>query len=363
MVINKFRIKGIGMQDKKLKVVCIGGGTGQPALLSELKNYDVEITSLPAMLDSGKSSGVIRKHFGMLAPGDMRNCMISLSCADDWIKEMLQHRFESYIPGMSLGNLLFAAANEKSKNFEKAADSISAFLKVRGRVYPSTLENTGISARFKDGHIVEGEDNILANKEGKLAEVWLDNPRAEAYYRAVNAINEADLIIVGPGGFYTSVIPHFLISGIGEAYIASAAKKVFIQNLASQPGVTEGMQIRDYAEEFLRYVKSKNNISNNKKLIDFIIINTSLPEKSIVRKYENTQSSPIILTSEDKKYLRRNEILLIEGDFLSKGIENEEMLIRHDAKTLAEAIMGRICGLKEVNSKLEGTANPIIKDD
>lgn len=314
-----------------MRVVCIGGGTGQSLLLTALKSRDIELTAIATTLDSGRSSGVLRDELGMIAPGDLRNCMIALSDSDEWLKSVLQYRFEHYAPGMNLGNLLFAAIHEMGLDFDEALEQVSALLRLRGRAYPVTTDSVHVRAHLSDGSIVEREDRIIEKKSAAIASISLSQS-ARGYPKALEAIRDADLIVVGPGSLYTSVAVHFLISGVREAFLSSRAHKVFVANLAAQPHVTDGYLVTDHLEAVESVIEPG--------CFDTIIVNTGEPIDTVRDRYEDAGSPPITPSTEELELLSER-VRVISSDFLSGSVTeewNKVLSMRHDPEKLASAL-------------------------
>jgi uncharacterized cofD-like protein len=314
-----------------MRVVCIGGGTGMSLLLTALKTRDIDLVAIATSLDSGRSSGALRDEFGMIAPGDLRNCLIALSESDEWLKSVLQYRFEQYAPGMNLGNLLFAAIHEMGLDFDDALEQVSTLLKLRGRAYPSTLDPVHIRARLSDGSLLEREDRILEHKPAPIASISLSR-RARAYPKALDAIRSADLIVIGPGGLYTSIAVHFLIDGFRDAFLKSRAHKVYIPNLAVQPHVTDGFSVLDHLETLESVLEPG--------CFDTLVVNTAQPPREVRERYESAGSAPIIPSSDELEELSMR-MRIVSGAFLSASITeewNKVLTMRHDPEKLASAL-------------------------
>jgi uncharacterized cofD-like protein len=221
-------------------VVCIGGGTGMSTMLRGLKNYVKDITAIVTVSDDGGGSGVLRDELGMPPPGDIRNCIQALSNTEPTMEKLWSYRFESgSLKGQCFGNLLLAAMNGISESFEDAVAKVSDVLAITGRVLPVTDEDVNLKAELEDGSSVVGESAIARQKRihgCRIKRVSLVPERPPALYSCVNAIEKADMIILGPGSLYTSVIPNLLVEGIAQAIMDSDAIKVYICNVMTQPG-------------------------------------------------------------------------------------------------------------------------------
>lgn len=232
------------------KVVAIGGGTGLPTLLKGLKEYTTNLTAIVTVADDGGSSGLLRRELGLLPPGDFRNAITALSDAESLMNQLFQYRFSEGmgLNGHSFGNLFIAAMAGVTGNFEKAVLESSKVLAIQGQIFPSTLENVTLSAEFQgepQGRQVQGESQI-PKVGAPIARVWLDPQKVAAYPGSVRAILEAEMITVGPGSLYTSVLPNLLVPGIAEALKSTSALKVYVCNVATQRGETDGFTAGDH---------------------------------------------------------------------------------------------------------------------
>ena len=318
-----------------MKVVSIGGGTGQSLLLTALKDRDLEIVAIATTLDSGRSSGTLRDELGMIAPGDLRNCMIALAESDEWLKSVLQYRFEGVMPGMNLGNLLFAAIHEMGLDFDDALEEVARLLKMRGRAYPATLDPVHLRAELADGTTIEREDRIVGTVHAPIVSIGLTEP-ARAYPKAAAAIRDADLIVVGPGALYTSIVPHFLIPGIREAFLESRALKAYVPNLAEQANVTAGYRIADHLDALERLLGPGS--------FDVAIVNTAEAPADVARRYEEAGSPPIVPTGDELAELSAR-VRVVSGDYLSSTIDeewNKRLYMRHDPDKLADAVVSLV---------------------
>lgn len=255
---------------KQLKqIVCLGGGTGVSIVLSVLKKYPIDLTAIVAMFDSGGSSGKLRKELGILPLGDVRQCLVTLSDENDFTP-FFHYRFEKgELKGHNLGNLLIAAAIGITSSLNKAIEKIAKILKIKGRVVPVTLEQADIVAVLKNNKKIKEEEKIIncsyLSKVG-VKKLFL-TPEVKANPKAISAIKNTDLIVIAPGKFYTSILPIFLVKGISEAVRKSQAKKVFVCNLMTQAGNTDGFGVKDFLTILEKYL--------GKDVIDYVIFNTS----------------------------------------------------------------------------------------
>lgn len=330
------------MPKKIKKIVTIGGGTGTSILLSGLKKYPVDLTAVVTMFDNGGSSGQLRKELGILPLGDIRECLISLA-REDTLANLFHYRFEQgALKGHNLGNLLIAAAEKSAGNLEQAIDKIGKTLKIKGKIFPVTLGNADIKAILKDNKRINGEENIV--NCGYLSKVGIKKlflkPQVEANPRAISAIKRSDLIIIGPGKFYTSLIPNLLVKGIVDAIRCSRAKKVFICNLMTQVGNTDYFTVEDFVTILERYL--------GKGVIDYVIFNTGKLSPVLNKEVKKVFPKADFIKY-DKSLLRNKNFIgvnvlnyrihrLNPADILVKGA-NQRTMVLHDSNKVAKAIL------------------------
>lgn len=311
------------------KIVTIGGGTGLSTLLKGIKNYSSEITALVTMADDGGGSGVLRRSFGMLPPGDVRNCLLALSDIEPEMNTLLSHRFEKgELKGQSFGNLFLLAMNEIYGSFEEAVKMASSILRVKGTVMPITVNDVNIEATYDDKSKAFGESILPAEAikdNKKIKRVELCPKDVEPLDGVITAINKADIILIGPGSLYTSIIPNLLVKGVTEAIISSPAKKIYVQNVMTQHGETDGMSVKDHVEAI---------IEHSDKIFDSIIINNKVLSEDLKKKYQEEYQEQIFLTDGDKRFLEEEAIDYIEGDCLDGGD-----YARHDSEKLSNMII------------------------
>lgn len=307
------------------KIVVIGGGTGLPNVLMGLKQYTSNLTAIVSMADSGGSTGKLRDEFGMLPPGDIRRSLIALSEETPMLKKLFATRFDrGTLAGHSFGNLFITALREVTGSDEQALIEANKILNVRGQALPVTLDNTHLHARLENGKLIVGETNIDIPKHNpklRITEVFL-KPRARAYHRAVAAIRDADLIVIGPGDLYTSVIANLLVQGIPEAIRRSKAKKVYVCNLMTKHGETDGYTAADHLKEINRYLGS---------MVDYLVVNSKLPKTTLLRRYAREHS---FMVENDFPQLADLEVEVVQANLL-----REPVLVRHDADKLGAVLM------------------------
>ena len=320
---------------KKYNVVSIGGGTGQAIVLKALKGYsNLKLSAIVTVTDSGRNSGLIRKDLKIIPPGDIRNCLLALSSSDSILKTLCQYRFVKgkSLKGLSLGNLILAALADLFDGFDNGLKELCRALKVKGEVIPLSLENINICAELMDGSIVSGEVKVRELKKGEIKKVFLDKKKLKPNLKAIQALKKADFIFLGPGSLYTSVIANLLIDAIREAIARSKAKKVYIANLLTQPGQTDGFSGRRHMEEMVKYL--------GKGVLDYIIINRQKLGKSISQAYLKKGVQELKFNSEE---LKKEGIIPIYGSFIEgkntiKDYWDKENLLQHDEKKLGSLL-------------------------
>lgn len=314
------------MRDEK-KVVAIGGGTGLSTLLRGLKLYTRNITAIVTVADDGGSSGMLRQDLGMLPPGDIRNCIAALADIEPMMLELLNYRFtDGTLAGHSFGNLFLAALNGLSDTFDEAVQKMSSVLAVVGCVLPVTNENVMLHAKLEDGTVIDGESMIGHRGEsvGNIDYVWLDPQKPKPVVDAINAIKTADIIILGPGSLYTSIIPNLLVDEMAEAIGASNAVKIYVCNLMSQSGETENYTVHDHLEAIERHTY--------KDIVDFVIANNEPIPRSLQDKY--MEENAYMVRIDDNKF-DDGKTILVQGNLLL--VKDEQ--IRHNFSRLARAVM------------------------
>ena len=311
------------------KIVAIGGGTGLSVLLSGLKEFTSNITAIVTVADDGGSSGRLRQEFDILPPGDIRNCLVALADAPVLMRDLFQFRFDtnSELGGHSFGNLFITVMTRLTGDFEKAIKEISKVLALRGEVIPSTLHNVVLVAKHKDGSSTEGENKIpKANRPIERVSLKPDQPQATP--DAIKAIKEAQLIILGPGSLYTSIIPNLLIKEISDAIISTTATKVYVCNAMTQPGETDGYSASDHVKALVTHA--------HPRVLDYCVVNTGEIPQKILQRYAKENSYLVI---NDRRKIENMGYRVIEDDF---GIVSDSEVIRHDPLKLARIILGFI---------------------
>lgn len=317
------------------KIVVIGGGTGLSTMLRGLKHYTSNITAVVTVADDGGGSGDLRKDLGILPPGDIRNCILALADTEPLMEELLQYRFPvGQLENQSFGNLFLAAMNGISSNFEEAVQKVSSVLAVTGKVLPVTLDDVILNAKLKNGVVIEGESKIaegVFENNSPIDRVFLEPGNAKALREAVQAIKDADAIVLGPGSLYTSIIPNLLIEDIAKAVQRTKAVKIYVSNIMTQPGETDKFSVADHIRAILKH--------GGDDIIDFVIVNIGRISKELEEKYLGERSELVTINEQAIESLN---VKIIEGDFVK--IRNG--LVRHDPEKLAAILIETIMDKK-----------------
>lgn len=311
------------------KLVVIGGGTGLSTMLRGLKKYTTNLTAIVTVADNGGGSGVLRRDMGMPPPGDIRNCMQALANVEPVMEQLLAYRFkEGQLVGQSFGNLLLAALNGITGSFEEAVTQMSGVLAITGRVLPVTTADVQLEAVFENGTRIIGESEISAFKKTqdcRISHVNLIPKNAVATKSAVDAICDADLILLGPGSLYTSIIPNLLVDGIANAIEESDALKIYICNIMTQEGETEGYTAADHLEALLTHGTSG--------MIDICLANSAPPmDIDLLEKYQKEDAMPLVV---DEGRIAEMGLQLVQHPVAFEGGN----YARHDPDRLAEKVM------------------------
>lgn len=309
-------------QGRGPKIVAIGGGTGLSNLLRGLKQYTSNLTAIVTVADDGGSSGSLRRDLNVIPPGDIRNCIAALADAEPLVTELFQYRFGedagAGISGHAFGNLFIVAMSAVTGNMEVAIRETSRVLAVRGQILPSTLADVTLAARMIDGTVVRGESQI-PHAESSIREVFIEPTDALANAEAVRALMEADLIVIGPGSLYTSVMPNILVPGIREALLASRAHRVYVANVATQHGETDGFTAADHYAALCRHLGAN--------AAEVVLANSNLPQEPLPESWHSTP----VLAPGDAQY---GGARLVLADLVAP-----DHRYRHDTERLAAALM------------------------
>ncbi len=333
-------------------VVAVGGGTGLPVVLRGLKAYTANLTAIVTVADDGGSSGRLRGELGILPPGDIRNCLVALADTEPLMERLFQYRFDrgEGLAGHTFGNLFIAAMTEVTGDFEQAVVESSRVLNIRGTVLPSTLDDVALEAELADGRLVAGETAISAHaRQASITRVRLKPSDPKALPAAVRAIGSADIIILGPGSLYTSIVPNLLVPAIRKAIVQAAARGVpvaLVMNVMTQPGETNGFGPLQH----LAVVQSLLG-----KAVGWAIVNSERIPLELRRKYEEDGASvvatpPGLLERAGLKVARGR---LLDTEALAGGLE--QGLVRHDPDRLALAVL-RVVGRLPASSRVKAAA-------
>lgn len=310
------------------KIVAIGGGHGLSTMLRGLKNLTSNLTAIVTVADDGGGSGVLRQDLGMPPPGDIRNCMQALANVEPVMEQLLGYRFkEGSLSGQAFGNLLLAALNGISNSFDQAVTRMSEVLAITGRILPVTNADVQLEAIFENGSRVLGESKIFRFKKEqdcRIRNVRLLPENSPALPQAIQALDEADLILLGPGSLYTSVIPNLLVDGIVEAICRSGALKIYVCNIMTQDGETEGMTASDHVKALLAH--------GAPGLIDLCLTNSAAVRPGLLERYKEEDAAPIVV---DREIIEAMGIEVIERPLASETSD----FARHSSDRLAQTVM------------------------
>lgn len=310
------------------RVVAIGGGTGLSTLLRGLKQVTANLTAIVTVMDDGGSSGRLRDEIDVLPPGDVRNCILALAEDETRLSDYFQHRFRGPddLDGHSLGNLILVGLEQATGSFDRAIEAMSHFLSVRGRVLPATLEKTHLIAEMEDGDFVEGESRITEDPR-KIRTIRLSTPNVTPYQEVLQAIADADLIVLGPGSLFTSLVPNLLVEGVSEAIVRSPAEKALIANLMTQPGETDGFTLCDHLRTLDAYVPVS--------CFDLLVVNNANPADPMLAGYRSETSVPVL---DDGDAAAPYGLTVVRTDLLGIAHWAGKETIKHDPGKLARTI-------------------------
>lgn len=307
------------------RIVAVGGGTGLSMLLSGAKNITNNLTAIVSVGDDGGSSGRLREEMGILPPGDIRHCITALADDEDLVNKLFKYRFTNGegLEGHSFGNLFLTALYDITGDMVSAVRASSRVLSIRGRVLPATLDDMKLVAEMEDGRIIHGESTI-PEAHGKIKRLFTEPANCKALPDVIQAIRDAELIILGPGSLYTSVIPNLLVKEISEEIIKSKAKKIYVCNIMTQPGETDNYTVSDHLKALIQHAGSN-------KIVDAVLVNDYLPD-NLAGKYQEAGSYPVKLDVQEVKKLGIKI-------FAKKLIQDSrEGLVRHSSTRVARAV-------------------------
>ena len=313
--------------NKGPKIVAIGGGTGLSMLLKGIKNITNNITAVVTVGDDGGSSGRLREELGILPPGDIRNCIAALADDEDLVTKLFQYRFKTGegLKGHSFGNLFLTALCSITGDMVRAVKESSNVLSIRGRVLPSTLDNMKLAAEMEDGRIIHGE-SAIPEAGGKIKRLFTEPAECKALPEVIEAIKNADLIIMGPGSLYTSVIPNLLIKEIAESVAEAKAKKIYVCNIMTQKGETDNYSVASHVNALIAHAGSS-------EILDAVLVNNVLP-KELSPTYAKYGSYPVVL---DMENITPIGVKVVTGNLLEEE-ERKNGLIRHSFGRVSRAI-------------------------
>jgi uncharacterized cofD-like protein len=312
------------------KVVVIGGGTGNFVVLKGLKRYPLELTAIVSMADDGGSTGILRDELGVLPPGDVRQCLVALSDSSRLMRSLMNYRFENGgLGGHSFGNLLLSALEKVTGSFEKAVEEASKILSIKGKVIPVTTHQVRLKMVLNNRKVLEGEKEIYLSQEidQGYKTIYLE-PFPKVNPRVIDEILNADLVVIGPGGLHTSLIPNLLVEGVCEAIRRTDARKVFIVNLMNRKGQTTAFRSSRYLEELVRYL--------GEDVFDHILINKQLPPEELIEIYAN-EGDLVYNDLEDPRVIYADLLGAPQAEVKKDPLKRN--LIRHDSKKLAMELM------------------------
>ncbi|HVQ44984.1 MAG TPA: gluconeogenesis factor YvcK family protein [Candidatus Saccharimonadia bacterium] len=319
------------------KVVVIGAGTGTFTILTALKYYARDITAIVNMSDDGGSTGILRDELGALPPGDVRQCLVALSESDQKLRDLFNYRFdEGTFGGHSFGNIFLSALEKTTGSFADAVKTAGEILNISGHVVPVTLSNVKLVLTKASGEVVKGEYQIVGHDfDSNRPQLSLE-PNAQLNPEAKTAIEAADIVVIAPGNLYTSLAPTLIVSGMSEALAKTRAKLVYISNLVTKPGQTDGFKVDDYVREIERFIGSKT--------VDYVIYNSHKPSDELLRRYAKAGEFAVEF---DPEAFKKHHAQAIGEDLVSAAIPqlkpSEQLiprtLIRHDSDKVARLIM------------------------
>ncbi len=309
------------------KIVALGGGTGLSTLLRGIKTYSANITAVVTVADDGGSSGRLRREIGVLPPGDIRNCLAALADEETLLAELFQYRFQggTGLSGHSFGNLFLAAMADITGDLEQAVVASSQVLAVRGEVLPATLTDVTLWAELADGRRIQGESSI-AEARGKIVRVGCVPETPPPLPRVIEAIAKAEVIVIGPGSLYTSVIPNLLVPDIVEAIARSSALRIYVCNIMTEPGETDGYTVSDH-------ILAIDRACGDRPVFDAVVVQKSKPSARSLIRYAQKQSHPVDLDRDVVERLGRHIIL---ANIMSE--DRESGMVRHDSLKLARTL-------------------------
>jgi uncharacterized cofD-like protein len=306
------------------KIAAIGGGTGMPNVLKGMKEFTGNLSAVVTVADDGGSSGRLRKDYRILPPGDIRNCLVALADEETLLGRLFQYRFShgKELKGHNFGNIFITALTHVVGDFPTAVNESSKVLAIKGKVLPVSLDNIELSAKLKDGRVIKGE-SAIPKARGRIDRVFITPQKAKPYNPAVEAIKNADAVIIGPGSLYTSIIPNLLVPGIKEALSSTKSVKIYICNIMTQEGETDGYSVSEHLKAIFDHT--------GRKVVDYVIANNKLPSDDVLKRYESEKAYPVKI---DREAVAGLGVTLVQGKLFADG-----PYIRHSPEQLAKMIM------------------------
>ena len=331
---------------KSKKIVCLGAGTGQAAVLAGLKKYDLDLCGIVNVTDNGGSSAQIRRSMNLPQPGDSRNVLTSVAKPDNVISQLFKYRFtEGELAGVSLGNYIIAALARITGDFGQAIETAAEILQIPGQVLPASTTSTNVCAELADGQKICGEWEIIARKnKTKIRKIFLEH-RAPAYPLAIEKIKQADLVIIGPGSLHTGIIPNLLMTGMAKAINTAKAIKVYICNIMTQPGLTDDYKTSDHIKAIESYLETK---------LDYVIVNNGRIPAKILKAYQADGSLPVEIDDGVSRRTKLIKLDLVNRSSLEETLKDRRVFgkksdfskmavwkhwIRHDSLKLAKTLV------------------------
>lgn len=328
---SQITFQKIEQQINEPNVVVIGGGTGQSVFLRGLKHDTKNITAIVTVADDGGGSGALREDLGMLPPGDIRNCLLALANIEPTMNEVMQYRFpEGALKGQSFGNLFIAAMTGLYDNFETAVYKMSQIFAITGKVLPVTMDDINLVAELEDGSTIVGESNIpkeAKKKNTKIKKMSLDKKDVKPLEEVIHSIENADAIVIGPGSLYTSILPNLLVEDVIEALAKSKAPKIYVCNIMTQPGETDGKNVLDHVKVLIDHAGTN--------FIDYVVSNNDQLPSGVFERYAKDGAELVLLDDYQKEELNRMGITYVEQQL----IEIKNGYIRHDAELVSSSVL------------------------
>ena len=329
------------MRKSGLKVVSVGGGLGAVQIMQGMQCHTRALTGIIAVTDTGRSTGIVREFAQIPAPGDIRNALATLARDDDsLLTRVMQHRIaapgNAQLDGMAFGNLFIAALTQMSASFTTAIGQISQFLDVQARIFPVTEENTHICAELMDGTIVEQEFNVRQLDKAAIKRIFVQNPEATAYAPCLEALHEADLITIGPGSLFTTVIACLAFKEISQAIRDSRALKVYVCNTTTQPGQTDAYSLSDHVQQVVSYL--------GLGILDYVVLNSTRPSDDLLELYAREKVNVLLPTKEE---IHKNKTKNFKPELADvadtqsgkRALWQKQDTIRHNPELIANTLM------------------------